>query len=36
LGVGEVYDIRLTPDGKAYAYVFIRSISSLYQVTGLR
>jgi eukaryotic-like serine/threonine-protein kinase len=36
LGVGDVYDIRLTPDGKAYAYVFIRTISSLYQVTGLR
>ena len=35
LGVGDVYDIRLTPDGKAYAYVFIRTISSLYQVTGL-
>jgi Tol biopolymer transport system component len=36
LGVGDVYDIRLTPDGKAYAYVFIRTISTLYQVTGLR
>ena len=35
LGVDEVYDIRITPDGKAYAYVFIRSLGSLYQVTGL-
>jgi hypothetical protein len=35
LGVDEVYDIRLTPDGKAYAYVFIRSLGGLYQVTGL-
>ena len=27
---------RLTPDGKSYAYVYIRSLSGLYQVTGLK
>jgi eukaryotic-like serine/threonine-protein kinase len=36
VGVEAVWDTRLTPDGKSYAYVFIRSLSRLYQVTGLR
>jgi hypothetical protein len=36
VGVDAVWDTRLTPDGKSYAYVFIRSLSRLYQVTGLR
>jgi Tol biopolymer transport system component len=36
LGVDAVVDVRLTPDGKSYAYVYIRSIFSLYQVTGLK
>ena len=36
VGVDGVVDIRLTPDGKSYAYVYIRSLYSLYQVTGLK
>jgi Tol biopolymer transport system component len=36
VGVDAVWDTRLTPDGKSYAYVFIRSLSRLYQVTGLK
>ena len=36
VGVDAVWDTRLTPDGKSYAYVFIRSLSRLYQVAGLR
>jgi hypothetical protein len=36
VGVDAVSDTWLTPDGKSYAYVFIRSLSRLYQVTGLR
>ena len=35
VGVDAVGDIRLAPDGKSYAYVYIRSLFSLYQVTGL-
>jgi eukaryotic-like serine/threonine-protein kinase len=35
VGVDAVGDIRLTPDGKSYAYVYIRSLYGLYQVTGL-
>ena len=31
-----VADIRLSPDGKSYAYVYIRSLYSLYQVTSLK
>ena len=34
--VDAVADTRLTPDGKSYAYVYIRSLYSLYQVTGLQ
>jgi Tol biopolymer transport system component len=36
VGVDSVGDIRLTPDGKSYAYVYIRSLFGLYQVAGLR
>ena len=36
VGVDGVVDTRLTPDGKSYAYVYIRSLYSLYQVTGLK
>ena len=36
VGVDVVSDTRLTPDGKSYAYVYIRSLYSLYQVTGLK
>ena len=36
VGVGSIGDIRLTPDGKSYAYVYIRSLFSLYLVTGLK
>ena len=36
VGVSSLGDIRLTPDGKSYGYVYIRSLYSLYQVTGLK
>jgi Tol biopolymer transport system component len=36
VGVANLGDIRLTPDGGAYAYVYIRSLFSLYQVTALK
>ena len=36
VGVDGVADIRLSPDGKSYAYVYIRSLYSLYQVTSLK
>ena len=36
VGVDSVGDIRLTPDGKSYAYVYIQNLFSLYQVTGLK
>lgn len=36
VGVDGVVDTRLTPDGKSYAYVYIRSLYSLYQVSGLK
>ena len=35
VGVDSLGDVRLTPDGKSYAYVYIRSLYSLYQVAGL-
>jgi len=31
-----VGDTRLAPDGKSYAYVYIRSLYGLYQVRGLK
>jgi eukaryotic-like serine/threonine-protein kinase len=36
VGVDAIGDVRMTPDGKSYAYVYIRSLFSLYQVTGLQ
>ena len=36
VGVNAVADARLTPDAKSYAYVYVRSLYSLYQVTGLK
>jgi eukaryotic-like serine/threonine-protein kinase len=36
VGVDAVADIRLTPDARSYAYVYVRSLFSLYQVTGLK
>jgi hypothetical protein len=36
VGVEQISDIRLTPDGKSYAYVYIQNLYSLYQVTGLK
>ena len=36
VGVDAIGDMRMTPDGKSYAYVYIRSLYSLYQVTGLK
>ncbi len=35
VGLDSVADIRVTPDGKSYAYVYIRALYALYQVTGL-
>ncbi len=35
-GVGIVSPILVTPDGKSYAYGFVRTISDLYVVEGLR
>jgi Tol biopolymer transport system component len=36
VGVDSIGDIRLTPDGTSYAYVYIQHQYSLYQVTGLK
>jgi hypothetical protein len=36
VGVDQIGDIRLTPDGKSYAYVFIQNLYSLYQLTGMK
>ena len=36
VGVDAIGDIRMTPDAKSYAYVYIRSLYSLYQVTDLK
>ena len=35
-GVTEIDHVRLTPDGKSYCYNFMRAISRLYVVEGLR
>lgn len=35
-GVGEISQVQLTPDGKSYCYTFMRGISRLYVVEGLR
>jgi Tol biopolymer transport system component len=36
VGVNSIGDIRLTPDGSSYAYVYIQNLYSLYQVKGLK
>jgi Tol biopolymer transport system component len=36
VGVDAIGDLRLTPDGTSYSYVYIRSLFSLYQVAGLK
>ena len=35
-GVTEIGEVRLTPDGRSYCYDFMRAISRLYVVEGLR
>ena len=35
-GVDSIQNVQLTPDGKSYCYSFIRSLSRLYVVDGLR
>ena len=35
-GVGSIVSIQLTPDGKSYCYSFMRALSRLYVVDGLR
>ena len=36
VGTSALVEIRLTPDGASYAFGYIRTLQSLYQVTGLR
>ena len=36
VGVRRINNILMTPDGKSYAYTYQRSLSDLYQVTGLK
>ncbi len=35
-GVGSVATVQLTPDGRSYCYSYMRSLSRLYVVDGLR
>ena len=35
-GVDDIYSAQLTPDGACYCYTFMRSLSRLYYVEGLR
>jgi hypothetical protein len=35
-GVAALSDVRLTPDGKGYCYSFMRALSRLYVIDGLR
>ena len=35
-GVGEISALQLTPDGRCYCYSFMRSLSRLYVIEGLR
>ncbi len=35
-GVGGISTLQLTPDGRAYCYSFMRGLSRLYVVEGLR
>ncbi len=34
-GVGRIFSVALTPDGKSYAYTYVRYSGTLYLVTGL-
>jgi eukaryotic-like serine/threonine-protein kinase len=36
VGTDGIAEVRLTPDGASYAYGYMRTLQSLYQVTGLR
>lgn len=36
VGVSGLTDIRLTPDGRTYAFGYLRTLQNLYQITGLR
>ena len=35
-GVGQISSLQLTPDGRSYCYSFMRSLSRLYVIDGLR
>jgi hypothetical protein len=35
-GVGAISSLQLTPDGRSYCYSFMRSLSRLYVIEGLR
>jgi hypothetical protein len=35
-GVGSISSVQITPDGKSYCYSFMRGLSRLYVVDGLR
>jgi hypothetical protein len=35
-GASEILRIVMTPDARAYVYTFVRALSSLYIVDGLR
>jgi hypothetical protein len=35
-GIDTIRGITITPDGKAYVYGYIRTLSDLYQVEGLK
>jgi Tol biopolymer transport system component len=34
-GVGRIFSVALTPDGKSYAYTYVRYLGTLYLVSGL-
>jgi Tol biopolymer transport system component len=36
VGASGLIDIRLTPDGRSYAFGYLRTLQSLYQITGVR
>ena len=36
VGATGLVEVRLTPDGRAYAFGYLRTLQNLYQVTGLR
>jgi len=35
-GVTSIYRVRLSADGKTYAYSYVRGMSDLFQVEGVR